>query len=252
MQKKYIVIISILLIYVGITLLIFGIDKNSVSNGTYIVIGDNTRWKFEDNDWYNLDAEDNIFDDTEFTVYKNQLYQGKYYLQNYNDTWYFFDKNNQSHDLYGQLFAYSSKDEISVIEFKEEETTLQELIDLLKKYDIVISSMSDISYAQKISLDLDNDQKEEYIYCISNLMAEHTSDNLFSFVLYVNENNVSEIIQNESTVNYIYSVSNIIDLNGDQKYEIIIEHQKPMNAAMNCHSMYQLKKEKYELIKACE
>ena len=252
MQKKYIVIISILLIYMLITLLIFGGDKNPISNGTYIVIDNNTRWKYEDDKWDNLDIQDGIFDGTEFIVYKNQVYQGKYYLQNYNDTWYFFDKNNQSYDLDGQLFAYSSEDEIHVIEFEVEEIDLDELNNLLKKYDIVISNKSELSYAQKVSLDFDNDEKDEYIYSISNLMAENIQNDEFSLLLYVDENKTSEIINDISDPSFIYSISNIIDVNDDQKYELVIEHQKPMNVSMNCHSMYQLKKGKYELLKSCK
>ena len=252
MQKKYVVIVSILIIYMMIMLLIFGGDKESVANGTYIVVGNDARWKYEDDKWDNLDTQDDIFNDTEFNVYKNQVYQGKYYLQNYNDTWYFFDKNNQSYDLEGQLFAYSSEDEINVIEFTVEEAGLNELNDLLKKYNMIVSSMSELSYAQKISLDFDNDQKDEYIYSISNLMAENIKNNEFSLVLYVDENKTSEIINNISNPDYIYSISNIIDVNDDQKYELIIEHQKPMNVSMNCHSMYQLKKGKYELLKSCK
>ena len=174
MQKKYVVIVSILIIYMVIMLLIFGGDKESVANGTYIVVGNDARWKYEDDKWDNLDTQDDIFNDTEFNVYKNQVYQGKYYLQNYNDTWYFFDKNNQSYDLEGQLFAYSSEDEINVIEFTVEEAGLNELNDLLKKYNMIVSSMSELSYAQKISLDFDNDQKDEYIYeRVNNLFSTY-------------------------------------------------------------------------------
>lgn len=251
MQKKYIVIVFILIIYMVITLLIFGVDKEPVSNGTYIIIDNSTRWKYEDNKWDNLDIQDDIFTDTEFIVYKDQIYQGKYYLQNYNDTWYFFDKNNQSYDLYGQLFAYSSQNQINVVEFTVKEVELNEVNQILNEYDIVISNMSELSYAQKITLDFDNDGKDEYIYSISNLMAENIKNDAFSLVLYVDENKTSEIINNITNANYIYSISNIIDLNADQKYELIIEHQKPMNISMNCHSMYQFKKGKYELIKSC-
>ena len=180
------------------------------------------------------------------------MYQGKYYLQNYNDTWYFFDKNNQSYDLDGQLFAYSSEDEIHVIQFEVEEIDLDELNNLLKKYDIAISNKSELSYAQKVSLDFDNDEKDEYIYSISNLMAENIQNDEFSLLLYVDENKTSEIINNISDPSFIYSISNIIDVNDDQKYELVIEHQKPMNVSMNCHSMYQLKKGKYELLKSCK
>lgn len=252
MQKKYVVIVSILIIYILITVLIFGVKKEDVSNDIYIVVGDNTNWKYVDKKWSNLDSGDDIFNDKEFSVYKNQMYQGDYYLQNYNDTWYFFDKNNQSYDLSGQLFAYSSGSKIDVIEFEEVSPTLNELANLLKEYNISITSLSEVSYVQKVLIDYDNDQQDEYIYAISNLMAENKNDDSFSIVIYIDENKSIEIIKNIGDADYIYSVSNIIDINCDEKYELIIEHKKPMNPAMNCHSMYELKKGKYELLKSCD
>lgn len=251
MQKKYIIIGSILVIYVLIMILIFGLKKETISDNTYLVIGDNTRWEYKEKKWTNLEIQDDKFDERKFEVYKDQVYQGSYYLQNYNDTWYFFDEFGTSHNLYGELFAYSSPNKIDVINFNIEIPTIDKINNILKKYDITITDLSELTQNQKISYNFDNDEELESIYSISNLVIGDSELNAFSFVIYEDDNKLYEIIANIDDVNYIYNISNIIDFNLDSKYEIIIEHQKPMDPTMNCHSMYKLNKGKYELLKSC-
>lgn len=253
MQKKYVVLIAIIVIYILVMILIFGIDRDTITNNTYIVIGENTRWKYVDDEWSKLEITDSVFNRNKFKVYKDQKYKGNYFIQNYDDTWYFFDDQNVSHDLYGQLFAYKSDRDIEVVSFTGEEPSLMEIKSLLNKYSIQINSFEDLSKAQKISMDFDKDGINEYIYSLSNYMSETASNNLFSIVVYVDNDKPYEIIKNlDDNVRYIYSVSNIIDVNEDKNYEIIIEHEKPLNASMNCHSMHGLKKGKYDIIKSCE
>lgn len=253
MQKKYIVLIAITVIYILIMILIFGIEKDTIVDNTYIVIGENTRWKYVDDEWSTLGINDSVFNRNKFKVYKDQLYKGSYFIQNYDDTWYFFDDQNISHDLYGQLFAYKSDRNIDVVSFNEEEPSIVEIKSLLSKYNIHINSFDDLSKIQKISMDFDNDETNEYIYSLSNYMSQTVSSNLFSIVIYVDNDKHYDIVKSlDDSVKYIYSVSNIIDTNEDKNYEIIIEHEKPLNASMNCHSMYGLKKGKYDIIKSCE
>ena len=194
-----------------------------------------------------------MFNDNKFEVYKDQEYKGSYYIQNYDDTWYFFDDKNVSQDLYGQLFAYKSDKAIDVVNFKEEEPSLMEVNSVLNKYNIKVNSFDDLSISQKISMDFDNDGTDEYIYSLSNYMSNTVKTTIFSIVVYVDNDKYSDIIKFlDKDVKYIYSLSNIIDVNEDKKYEIIVEHEKPYNASLNCHSMYGLKKGKYDTINSCE
>lgn len=250
MQKKYIIIACILVIYVLVMVLIFGVKKETITDNTYLVIGENTRWEYKDKKWSNLEIQDEEFDKRKFEVYKDQIYKGSYYLQNYNDTWYFFDENGESHDLYGKLFAYSSKNIINVSKFNTETPTLSEINNLLSKYNIIVNDIDELAQYQKISYDFDNDGVIEFFYSFSNLMTDSNMKD-FSIVLYANEDKIYEIINKIDNPIYIYEISNIIDFNLDGNYEIIIEHKKPMNPAMNCHSMYKLNKGKYELLKSC-
>lgn len=251
MQKKYIVIISIFVIYMLTMVLIFGTRKAPIATNTYLIIGENTRWFYDKDGWHNLEIQDETFDSKEFKVYKDQVYQGDYYLQNYNDTWYFFDEDNNSYDLYGQLFAYASEDDINVIKYDVKTVELSEINELLENYNIVINDETELSELQKISIDFDGDDELENIYSISNLMAENMKGEEFSLVLYVDGNKKNEIIKKMGNTKYTHRVSNIIDFNNDQSYEIIIEQQMPMNPSKGCHSMYQLKNKKYELLKSC-
>ena len=253
MQKKYIVLIAIIAVYILVMVLIFDIDRDTIVDNTYIVIGENTRWKYVDDEWSTLEINDSVFNRNKFKVYKDQVYKGSYFIQNYDDTWYFFDEQNTSYDLYGQLFAYKSDREIEVVNFTEEAPSITEIKSLLNNYKIKINSFDDLSQVQKISMDFDNDGNDEYIYSLSNYMNSTVSNNIFSIVVYVDNDKIYDIVKSlDDNVKYIYSVSNIIDANEDKSYEIIIEHEKPLNASMNCHSMYGIKKGKYDIIKSCE
>jgi len=251
MQKKYIVIIIVLVVYLLLMMALFA-SENKVIDDTYIIVGNDAFWHYKDEKWESQDIDSYNFSENKFKVYKDQLYQGDYFLQNYNDTWYFFNDNNESSDLYGELFAYLSEEEIKVLEFTKNDMNINEVNEVLKDYDIEINSLSELSYAKKIEINLDTDEEKEYIYSISNVMMTETGT-MFSIVLYEDKNKIKEIIYDTSNDNdYIYSISNIIDINSDGKYEIIMKQQMPMNIAATCHSMYQLKKGKYELIKECD
>ena len=151
------------------------------------------------------------------------------------------------------MINIKSDREIEVVNFTEEAPSITEIKSLLNNYKIKINSFDDLSQVQKISMDFDNDGNDEYIYSLSNYMNSTVSNNIFSIVVYVDNDKIYDIVKSlDDNVKYIYSVSNIIDANEDKSYEIIIEHEKPLNASMNCHSMYGIKKGKYDIIKSCE
>jgi len=257
MQKKYIVLISILVIYVTLSMIIFVFMDSYPFSKMYIMIDKNTRWEYKDKKWETVSTEDDIFIKNKFKIFSNQNYQGEFFIQNYENEWYFFDDNNKSYNLEGKLFAYYGDNDINVIPFNSEEPTIQEVNNLLAKYDIKINNLEELSLVQKVTIDLDKDEENEQIYSLSNMMSEFENSKTFSLVIYIDNDKEKTIMKNITDssiddINYIYSVSNIIDLNNDDKYEIIIEQQRPLNAGLDCHSMYKLKRGKYVAIKSCE
>ena len=138
-----------------------------------------------------------------------------------------------------------------MINFINEDMTIQEINKVLKEYDIKINNLDEISYAKKIEFDVDGDNMKEKIYTISNLKIENKADVNFSFVIYSNNGKQKPLVEKVKKAQYIYSVSNIIDFNNDGKAEIILEHEKPMNPSYNCHSLYELRSGKYIITKTC-
>ena len=193
MQKKYIIIACILSLYVLVMILIFGVKKETITDNTYLVVGNNTRWQYKDKKWSNLEIQDEEFDERKFEVYKDQIYKGSYYLQNYSDTWYFFDENGKPHDLYGELFAYSSPEKINVVSFNIERPTIDEINNILKKYNIMVNDISELTHYQKVSYNLDSDEELETIYSISNLVIDDESST-FSIVVFEDKGKIHEII----------------------------------------------------------
>lgn len=259
MKKSYIIIIAIFAIYAGVMIFFFGIFDKDAKEGTYLVIGNNTRWTYQDGEWKDIEEQDNFFDKNKFQIYKDFEYKGDYYMQYYNDTWYFFDDNNSSHNLYGELVAYYSENPIDVLSFKIEElTSVSEINNLIKEYDVSIESLKELSVNQKVSIDIDNDGELEHIYSLSNLAGEEegSTEYTFSILLYEDNQKIEGLHKNVSltsskVVENYYLISNFIDINNNQDYEMIIEKSYPLSIQYNCHMMYQLKNKKFQSIKSC-
>lgn len=253
MKKSYLIIISVCVIYALVMFLIFN-KKETDYTGQYLII-DRNILKYEENEWgtveYNSQDTSNIL----FHVYKNNQYQGNYYLNLYNDKWYFFDKNNESHNLYGSLLAYNGDLDIDVESFEIEQATLNEVSSMLKDYDLSINNNSELTVNEKVVFDFDNDNEDEIIYNLSNITLDIDNANtlLFTLVIYQDNDKIQTVIDKKETIsnsdNKFYTISNIIDLNNDKKYEIILKQEQLMNSSVQCIQIYQPYKNKQ--IKNC-
>ncbi len=230
-KGTYITLILILIIFLGAMYFLFGRDNiNQNRYSTTFIIGDSTVWNYSSKTWSTLQNYKNVSEINwkKFTVYEDNKKLGNYLVWN-DDKWYFFTENREAVVTNGgKILAYNSNHPIKVVDFKEEAITTsdKDVVDFVLS-DHELSTSSKFTVSTKTTLDLDNDGEEEEIYCLSNAFAtDFLPDSVFSFV----------VVKDNDNINYLYeSVSNntgtnsckpfihhIIDVNNDNKYEIIV------------------------------
>lgn len=237
------IILACILIAVGVYLFLIIAKKNDI----YLIFNDSGAFKYEDNKWTTFNNEEDSIFDKEFNVYIDNEYKGKYEIRYVNDMWYYFDENNDSQDFSGELFAYNSKDNITLANIKKEEINendISYLNDVLKDENIEMNINDYYRINEKVNFDIDSDGKEETIYAISNADVMENQDKVFSTVFYVKNKKTYTLkldIYDESEDNYyLYSVNNLFEMEKNGKYYLSINQFSDMTNANNGTLLYQL------------
>lgn|SRR5574344_654705 len=243
-MKKYIIIIVIISLY--LIFAIFGTDIIDSINNTYIYIGDNVRWKYSNNKWENIHV-DGKFNLKNYKIYNIQTGEmvGKYNLL-YDDTWYYKTGNKYS-EYQDEMFAYKGNNKFKVIPYEMTEIDNRNIV----KSCGITYNYNDIS-AYQIDIDYDNDGENEKIYVLSNMYSDNDSQ-FFSVICTYDDNSyitlLKSIVTDSSILakeqNNIYA---IIDLTGDNKYEIITSTAGYSLSTDDVYNLYELNNGKYEKI----
>lgn len=255
MKKKYIIIGSILLVYLILMILIFGfgIFKKEL----YIIVGENGKIKYEKG-YKNIKKEESaLYNWKWYDVYNDKGYAGKYKIRQYNGVWYTYNKNNEYIKVDSPIFAVKSNKKYSVPKYEFQNLNnddLTELKTIMKDDEINDFSLLD---AQKIVFDFDDDSEKESLYIVSNYYDDLTSNKKFSIVYYKDNNKISILekdvkLRKESYDSYTYNLGHLIDIKDDKKIELIISKECFNNVCDDCYEMFKLKFGKYKKIKTCD
>ncbi len=246
-KNKKKIIIGVVLIFILIAIGVYLFLNKTKKNDTYLIFNDSGAFKYEDEEWTTFNnAEDPIFDNG-FNVYIDNEYKGKYEIRYVNDMWYYFDENNDSQDFSGELFAYNSKDDITLANIKKQEideNDISYLNDVLKDEDIKTGINDYYRINEKIDFDVDGDGKEETIYAISNADVMENQDKVFSTVFYVKNDKIHtlklDVYDSDEENYYLYSINNLFELEKNGKYYLSINQFSDMTNANNGTLLYQL------------
>ena len=254
MSKRYKVITIILVVYLVVFFLIYGLSnmKNGQRNIT-LLVGDNTVWDFSNKSWLNITRSETI--DTlswlEYKVYLDNKYFGEYSMWYDDNKWYAFKSDKSAVIMEGDLIAYRSNFDLKIKEFETKENNNNTYIHkVLKENDISTSSKMTVNNI--VQYDIDDDGVVEDFYVISNAFAtDFYPDTLFSIVFMVKEENVYTMYTNIQKANFGSGckpyIRTFLDINDDDKYEVILtcakfSVQKPEDM------LFELGKEKFELL----
>ncbi len=253
-KNNKIILILIILILVIIGIFVFYINKNK--KAIYLIFNDSGAFKYEDKEWATFDKEENAIFDDKFNIFINNENKGKYEIRYVNDKWYFFNEDRDSIDFSGDLFAYHSKENISLANIKKQELNNQDISYLnkvLKKENLEVNSLNGYRINEKVSLDIDGDDKEETIYAVSNADIMENNGKVFSCVYYVKNNKVYtlrlDVYDNNADEYYLYTINNLFKMENNGKYYLSITQFSDMTSENNGTYLYGLNMtNKYELL----
>lgn len=244
-KKKLIIgiVLFFVLIAIGVYLFLIIAKKND----TYLIFNDSGAFKYEDNKWTTFNNEEDSIFDKQFNVYIDNEYKGRYEIRYVNDMWYYFDENNDSQDFSGELFAYNSKDDITLANIKKQEIDENDIFyinDILTDADIKMDINDYYRINEKVNFDIDSDGNEETIYAISNADVMENQDKVFSTVFYVKNNKVHtlklDVYDSDEENYYLYSINNLFELEKNGKYYLSINQFSDMTNVNNGTLLYQL------------
>lgn len=261
MKKSYIITLVIIILFGLIVFTFIGIPelkvKNNLEKNINIVIGYDTFWSYDfENKWRNS-GSNIVYGDAKYNIYIYSQYMGKYDLDLGKEKWYYFDSNYDDANFKGELFAYNGTRKFKMIDYKTSEILTDDLKYLNEINDSINISnikITDLIINQKVSLDMDNDGKEEQLYAISNFYCE-TCENIseyYSLVFIVDDNKVQLLAQSYTDAsNYssvpIYDINYIIDIDEDNEYEIILSKSTYGNNK-TYHDLFIKSKNKYKKV----
>lgn len=190
-KKVYIVLIAILVIFFLIMFFTKG-TKNILEekDEVVLIIDESAIWNYQNKRWNALDEQGKEKENWQkFNIYIDNQSFGNYYLY-YSDKWYIFDDNRQALLYEGDMLAYRSNYEISILNFQEQTANNNVYIEsVLKNHGI--SAKSTLTSSSKITVDFDQDGMMEDFYAISNAFSMDSQENvIFSFAFMVKENKI--------------------------------------------------------------
>lgn len=239
MDKKYKFLIIGLFIYLAIMLLILYIIN---INNVEILISPNISIKYEAKKYKKIEFNSNL----RYNIYVDNNFVSNDLLIKDDYTFYL---NNE---VIKNMISISNN-KAKIIPYNKEELINTEFEKVLS--DLNITKYHDMTIAVKILIDYDNDKDLEEINVISNVFVdpfmEDIDDDKFS-IIYTVDNNETNIIYNKKFSSdmkgCLLSEPYIIDLNKDNKYEIITTCSY-FDALGTKVQIFEQKKNKYNLVK---
>lgn len=248
-RKIIIIAVAVVLcfIYVFITLILNNNNLFSVINPTYLVVENKIAWKKENDKW--IDVSDlTKLEKIKFNIYTDEKTEGYISLTGSVDKIY-IKENKQGNYKAKKIRAAISNDEVKLADYRVQKIDVKSDYYSLNVLENINRDLIDSFDGSVVTFDFDNDGKKESLYFVSNISIENTSGILTKVFLVDN----NEMIEIESTGLYRFEILEILDLDKDKEYEIILEKKKKiLNGYETCYQLYKFKNGKYENVKKCE
>ncbi len=238
MNPKYKILMIVLFSYIALVMIILYIVN---INNVVILVSPNISIKYESKKYKKIEFNPNL----RYNIYVDNNFISNDFIKKDDDTFYF------DNEIVKNLIAVSNnKTKVLNYEIKElEKADYQEMLENLdiKKY-------NEMTIAKKVLIDYDNDGQIEEINFLSNVFVDpfmEDKDDKFS-IIYTIKNGEINVIYNrkfsDDMNGCLISTPYIIDVNNDDKYEMITTCSY-FDKLGTKTQIFELKKNKYNLVK---
>ena len=239
MNPKYKILMIILFSYmILVAIILYIVNINNV----VILISPNISIKYEAKNYKKIEFNSNL----RYNVYVDNNFISNDFIKKDDDTFYF---NNE---IVKNLIAVSNN-KTRVLDYEIKELEKEDYQNILESLDI--KKYKEMTIAKKMLIDYDNDGQIEEIVVLSNVFVdpfmEDVEDDKFS-IIYTIKNDEVNIIYNKrfssDMKGCLISTPYIIDVNNDNKYEMITTCSYFDKLGIKTQ-IFELKKDKYNLVK---
>lgn len=246
--KFLIIVVAIALVYLIIVSIFSGNNVMDFISPKYIVNSNGLVWRYQDGKISEYRDNDYLNQTYNFYLEDGSIKKGK--LRNTDD---------------GLQVKFNGEDEYNSISFFASNIDDLKVIDYFLEEDIPYSNSLVYEEIQRVSedywhyfdpyivnADLDGDGGAENIYFISNVSLESVKIGLEqkSTVFLVDNNKIIDTLAGDAT--YRYDFSNLIDINNDGNYELIIEKKLITDSTNICYQLYSYQDGKFVLTHDCQ
>ena len=225
-KKVGIIIIVIILILFFVLFFFFGgVDSfKNRKDKSIILVGDKTYWEYKNKEFTNIKSNISSLYWKDYVVYIDNEKFGTYKLW-HDDKWYLYNKNNEAVSYDGNFLAISSNYNIKPVDYTVHSVSKDKYINkVLSNYNI---NTDNFTVKNKIDIDIDNDNKKDSIYLISNVLPIDKYENYRFSIVFMVKNDIiytvfSDVNNESNTRGCKPYIDAFIDVDNDNKLEIIM------------------------------
>lgn len=250
-----IIIIAIIIVVLAIVFKFWQTNKSeAISNSNeYLIVDEHLILQRSNNQWNQINEINDSILNNQYTVYSNSGKTANVRLDYASNQWFYMNRNYEDLKLEGVRLAYNGDLNIKLADYDSEYYNDSDA-------GVVRAALSNTSITniegftlptRKIIFDFDGDSQNEAIYTISNYSLSAMDTELYSTIVAVKNNEVTQIID-ASTSTYFF-VREVLDIDEDNQYEIIITKDiVDVPTFSTCYQIYDLVDGKWTLIKDCQ
>ena len=247
-DKKQIIIGLIILVIIIIGIIIVNsISNKKENNNSYLIAGNTIVFQKIGNNWHQItEITDNILNQ-KYTVKTNNKTYKNSNVSYASNMWYYMDKDYK--DIQNVQVAYTNMNDITPATFQgawASSADTKTLQTVLNRNDIA----NFLNNTRLISFDFDQDGTDEVIYTTTNASLSYTGESEKNLIFMIKGGQIQKIEENDSDT---YMVMNIMDLDNDNNYEMIVSKGSiDIKTLDTCYQIYKMKDNSWQLIHDCE
>ena len=250
-KKVGIIIIIIILILFFILFFFFGgIDSfKNKKDQSIILIGNNTYWNYKNKKFYNIKSNISSLYWKDYVVYINNKKYGTYKLW-HDDKWYLYDKDRNAVSYDGNFLAISSNYNIKPVDYSLDSASVDKYVKMVLDKNKI--KTNNFTVKNKINIDIDNDNKKESIYLISNVLPIDEYEKYRFSIVFMVKNDIiytvfSDVANESNSRGCKPYIDTFIDVDKDKDLEIIMSCGGLVTSNTK-HYLYDFKDNKFTVL----